>query len=352
MTRFARSKGSKASNERICEQATSWQEMKGQLLQKQIEIRDEGKRKEAEEKRNSNYQNFLKEREERMTSQTEWAEFPTDDEGKKKKPFKSSIKKDDKVKKKQKVDKSKDNADSGVDIKFNSIEDMDSSKINKKKSKLSKKRNFDAGSSQTIESDTDAPLEVSSKLEIIEPEVKKPKLKQKKLKIVLDKENNNVSAEVNDTNQNKELYGKNQSKKKNINNKKSKVEDLDSLSEADKKKILKKQERRKRQVEKKKLKKQQKLEELAKNPELESQEPTREINKPKFENGNKVNLKEYENQKPTREMNKTKFQNGNKVYQKKFTNDKLENSSDNSSKITKNLGMKFSGGNKIINQIP
>lgn len=76
MTRFARAKGSKASNERIPEEATSWQEMKQQLLTKQQESDMNKKKVEAEARRVENYKSFLQEKEEANSKDVKWAEFP------------------------------------------------------------------------------------------------------------------------------------------------------------------------------------------------------------------------------------------------------------------------------------
>ncbi|GJQ73304.1 hypothetical protein Trydic_g13675 [Trypoxylus dichotomus] len=73
MTRFARAKGSKASNERVPEEATSWQTMKEQLEEKKREAIESKKRKEFEDKRKENYKNFLEEKENSVKS--EWAEI-------------------------------------------------------------------------------------------------------------------------------------------------------------------------------------------------------------------------------------------------------------------------------------
>lgn len=76
MTRFARAKGSKASNERIPEEATSWKEMKRQLLTKQQETNMNQKKAVAEAKRVENYKSFLQEKEEANSKNVKWAEFP------------------------------------------------------------------------------------------------------------------------------------------------------------------------------------------------------------------------------------------------------------------------------------
>ncbi|XP_060521755.1 putative leucine-rich repeat-containing protein DDB_G0290503 [Cylas formicarius] len=75
MTRFARSKGSKASNERIPEAATSWSELKQQLLSSNKDILEKNIREEALQRREANYQAFLREREEEQLRNVTWADF-------------------------------------------------------------------------------------------------------------------------------------------------------------------------------------------------------------------------------------------------------------------------------------
>lgn len=75
MTRFARSKGSKASNERVPEEATSWMELKKQLDDKLKEEEYRKKAKIAEEERSKNYKNFLEEKENDELKQTKWADL-------------------------------------------------------------------------------------------------------------------------------------------------------------------------------------------------------------------------------------------------------------------------------------
>jgi zinc finger CCHC domain-containing protein 9 len=77
MTRFARAKGSKASNERVPEEATSWAEMKQQLLERNEEGRDLKKKQEVDKQRSENYKAFLQDVEKEQTKNIKWAEFPT-----------------------------------------------------------------------------------------------------------------------------------------------------------------------------------------------------------------------------------------------------------------------------------
>lgn len=76
MTRFARAKGSKASNERIPEESTPWDQMKNQLLNKQKESEEKGKREEFDRKRKANYDAFINEEKSKKLEKVEWAEIP------------------------------------------------------------------------------------------------------------------------------------------------------------------------------------------------------------------------------------------------------------------------------------
>ncbi|KAG6451400.1 hypothetical protein O3G_MSEX007119 [Manduca sexta] len=75
MTRFARAKGSKASNERAPEDGTPWEVMKEQLLRAKQENEETKKREEAEKTRIENYENFLKEQKISKRKAT-WCDFP------------------------------------------------------------------------------------------------------------------------------------------------------------------------------------------------------------------------------------------------------------------------------------
>ncbi|KAJ8923454.1 hypothetical protein NQ315_002013 [Exocentrus adspersus] len=142
MTRFARAKGSKASNERVPEEATSWGEMRQQLLDKNKEIENNKKQKDAFEQRSTNYKAFLEECEKDNVKNINWAEFPNTE-----------------------------NSTNGKNYER-------------------KNRNI------VTESDSDEPPEeVSSKIEIIEPFVAKKKKKvnsKKPLKITIEKTNSSV----------------------------------------------------------------------------------------------------------------------------------------------------------------
>lgn len=76
MTRFARAKGSKASNERVPEESTPWSVMKQQLLENIDGIKNKEQENEANKQKIANYQNFLREREEEESMRVVWASFP------------------------------------------------------------------------------------------------------------------------------------------------------------------------------------------------------------------------------------------------------------------------------------
>ncbi|XP_053610479.1 uncharacterized protein DDB_G0287625-like [Plodia interpunctella] len=75
MTRFARAKGSKASNEKAPEDSTPWEVMKEQLLKAKKEKEESKNRQEAEQQRIQNYENFLKEQKVQKRKAT-WCDFP------------------------------------------------------------------------------------------------------------------------------------------------------------------------------------------------------------------------------------------------------------------------------------
>lgn len=96
MTRFARAKGSKASNERMPEDATPWNEMKQQLLERNTEMQQNKEREKAIKQRNENYKSFLAEKEMDESKNIVWADFPGVSKSQKpkkdKKQFKNAIK--------------------------------------------------------------------------------------------------------------------------------------------------------------------------------------------------------------------------------------------------------------------
>ncbi|OWR42394.1 putative zinc finger protein [Danaus plexippus plexippus] len=75
MTRFARAKGSKASNLKAPEDSTPWEVMKEQMEKAKREGEEVKKREEAEQQRVENYNNFLKEHKAQKRKAT-WCDFP------------------------------------------------------------------------------------------------------------------------------------------------------------------------------------------------------------------------------------------------------------------------------------
>ncbi|XP_023023519.2 LOW QUALITY PROTEIN: uncharacterized protein [Leptinotarsa decemlineata] len=234
MTRFARAKGSKASNERVPEQATPWAEMKEQLTLKNKEIEDAKKREEFMNQRNANYKAFLDERA-LENKKSEWSIFPNANKEKsnvsngvsspkkRKNSFNNSMEFDDISSNDETFKGLKSKVDSVLNAtEFLKKSDSDfpaneGSCKNKKKNK-NKKMKSSLGINESCtdkskeyqtlskdfkhkiektsgnkkfenESDSDAPPdEESSKKEVLTPILKKKKIKKKKLKILVDQE--------------------------------------------------------------------------------------------------------------------------------------------------------------------
>lgn len=74
MTRFARAKGSKASNERVTEDATPWSTLKQQLLDNLNN--EKNSPNDINDQKIANYQKFIKEKEEEERKHVVWASFP------------------------------------------------------------------------------------------------------------------------------------------------------------------------------------------------------------------------------------------------------------------------------------
>ncbi|XP_044739124.1 myb-like protein X isoform X3 [Chrysoperla carnea] len=151
MTRFARAKGSKASNERLPEDGTQWSVMKQQMVQTENEKREMEKRKEFEKKRQENYQAFLAEQKQPFTEPA-WAEFSDNETNNNENQSKNKI--DKKKVQKLKKNKVKEN---GEEVKENG--ESGSHKV---------KENGESGSHEEVESNT------------IELKTKKSKKKVKK----------------------------------------------------------------------------------------------------------------------------------------------------------------------------
>ncbi|KAJ8928055.1 hypothetical protein NQ314_019425 [Rhamnusium bicolor] len=278
MTRFARAKGSKSSNERLPEQATAWSEMKQQLLEKNKEIAESKKRKEVINQRNANYKAFLEKKEEDDLKNSKWADFPGVSKPLKYKK-KAGLARKNSVENNSNKSFKPDKQDSSEDEAFTQLKDeVDKMLVNKSISKIESK--VEANN----ESDSDAPPEEeSAKKEITEPVIKIKKTKKKKLlKIVVDKDDNTKECNQKDKFKKKKRKAadceegtKNKKRKKNEDNvtengdavknkklKKSKNSSKEikqgekiikeNLTEKDLKKIEKKKQKRIKQLEKKK----------------------------------------------------------------------------------------------------
>lgn len=243
MTRFARAQGSKSSNKREPEEATSWHEMKQQLLEKQQTADNEKKRATMDEVRAQNYKAFLKENEDN-DRKTEWADFP----GVTKKASK-------KVRKEQKLKKIiKNNScvtdDDTVSKQFSLLKDKiemvlseepedkpTAKKMKSKKQELPKCASHKSEDDEGIESD-DAPEEISAKVKPQEIVVKKKKPKQKKVHIPPEESQtakNNTDKKV-----------------KKAKNKKKKQKKPEDMTEEELAKVEKKKLKKVSQIEKKK----------------------------------------------------------------------------------------------------
>ncbi|KAJ8712452.1 hypothetical protein PYW07_005294 [Mythimna separata] len=157
MTRFARAKGSKSSNERTPEDSTPWEVMKEQLLQAKKEGDESKKRKEAEQQRIENYEKFLKEHKTQKRKAT-WCDFP----------------------------------ETEVNKKAVNVPETHGSPTKKKK-KNKKKDTIAAEPPENSNADNSQPNQVSENSESIG---KKSKKKKKKSQVITEQQNGNTSAEV------------------------------------------------------------------------------------------------------------------------------------------------------------
>ncbi|KAJ8715192.1 hypothetical protein PYW08_005173 [Mythimna loreyi] len=187
MTRFARAKGSKSSNERTPEDSTPWEVMKEQLLQAKKEGDESKKRKEAEQQRIENYEKFLKEHKTQKRKAT-WCDFPETD-GKKN-------------------------------------DEMNGSPAKAKK-KNKKKNTIAAEPSEVTKDDNNSQNQVS---ENSESSGKKPKKKKKKSQVVTEQQNENISTEV--TEQTVQSPKKNKKKKNKQNAKTAESSEVSKMNVA------------------------------------------------------------------------------------------------------------------------
>ncbi|CAG9857896.1 unnamed protein product [Phyllotreta striolata] len=242
MTRFARAKGSKASNERLPEDPTPWSEMKEQLLQKTRQIEENKTKQAALNQRTANYKRFLKEIDDDKFKESKWAEFSEESN------------------KNQQVSKSV--------IKPKIVNDT--SLIAETDGVLGKEAN--SGSDNGGSDSDGAPEELSSKVEIAAPKIKTKKPKKKKIVINDDKEGITPKNEQKKVQKRKSQDDNSQpakKKPKKTDNKPKKIP-VENLTESDLKKIERKKQKRLKQLEKKKKfkaeRKQQKAEEEASKP--------------------------------------------------------------------------------------
>uniref|UniRef100_A0A2A4JTS6 CCHC-type domain-containing protein n=1 Tax=Heliothis virescens TaxID=7102 RepID=A0A2A4JTS6_HELVI len=225
MTRFARAKGSKSSNERAPEDSTPWEVMKEQLLQAKVNNEESKKRKEAEQQRIENYENFLKDHKVQKRKAT-WCDFPEVEKKKKPSdstgPIESSAKPKKKNKKKNKVSSAGVSAEVG-DCDSNAQPDTSETtegtvkKPKKKKNKKSQPQEEKSIDSEIVEKSTDI-------TENAEGGKKNKKKKNKQNKISEEsteapKDNNTNSTENNENPKNKQTKSKNKKNKKLIDGK-------------------------------------------------------------------------------------------------------------------------------------
>ncbi|CAH1116302.1 unnamed protein product [Phaedon cochleariae] len=214
MTRFARAKGSKASNERIPEEATSWTTMKQQLIEKNKDIEESKRRMEVIEKRNNNYKAFLQEKEDAESKKIEWANFTGVDN-------ETSP---------EQLDKNYMNISRVTEMnQMSFVDDDDDDSFQALKLKVDKVLDNKNSKSQS-ESDSDNPPdERSAKKEIIMPLVKIKKKRKQKIKIenpdkLIISENENKSP-LNTTGELNEPFSGKQNKKRKMKNSKDSAVD-------------------------------------------------------------------------------------------------------------------------------
>nr|CAH7757909.1 unnamed protein product [Callosobruchus chinensis] len=257
MTRFARAKGSKASNEKLPEEPTSWSIMKQQLLEKTKNIEENQNYLKIKNQRNASYQKFLAEREAEDNKNVKWADFPGGGASET-----SENNKDKKLKKVPKRTATSELSDDDSDEEFLEL-----------KAKIDKVLEEQQKGSESDE----APEEHSSKIETKPPVVPKAKkVKAKKLKIVSNKESkvmakkeqaiqsmghgeeSKSSGKINIANSMVDVTNGAKKNKKLINTEDktsiagNSLNNEEGLSEASLKKVQKKKERRIKQIKKKK----------------------------------------------------------------------------------------------------
>lgn len=246
MTRFARAKGSKSSNERVPEDATSWTELKKQLDTKLKQDEDRKKAKAFEEERSKNYKEFLKEKEDEEFKQTKWADFsdlPGNNtnitlKSKQLQKHKAEVSDDNKPAKKLKLMKA-----NGINMKTKSSKSVktvaeETAELNGESIKKKKQKKGSPVKSAIIESVADSVKQNGE-----------PIKKKKQKKCLLLKKTISEAVVDETTEQNSALRTKKKTKKI--------LPPMKPISEMNEKELLnleKKKQRRKRQAEKRKQK--------------------------------------------------------------------------------------------------
>lgn len=181
MTRFARAKGSKSSNERAPEDSTPWEVMKEQLLQAKKEGEECKKRKEAEKQRIENYENFLKDHKVKKRKAT-WCDFP-DSENKQSKVIANTSESNgppvkSKKKNKKKIASETENPDPSNDKAESQNDVTDNVKTAEKKPRKKKNKSDKVTESQGQENITEVTEPITG--DKTTPSTKKNKKKKKK----------------------------------------------------------------------------------------------------------------------------------------------------------------------------
>ncbi|CAH0725579.1 unnamed protein product, partial [Brenthis ino] len=168
MTRFARAKGSKASNLKAPEDSTPWEVMKEHMLKAKQDNEESKKREEAEQQRIDNYNNFLKEHRVQKRKAT-WCEFPDDQPSK---TLNTNV-----VHKNEKKKNKKENSVNVTQEEICNESNVDKSKKKKKKNKATidqtnKCQNNDVSQSETnLASPQNKKTKESSKLQCKDVEI-------------------------------------------------------------------------------------------------------------------------------------------------------------------------------------
>lgn len=259
MTRFARAKGSKASNERLPEESTPWTIMKQKLLENTNNLKMEKDIKEMNKQKIANYKNFLKEKEEEESKHTVWASFPVQRnkslllDNKSQKSFKAKTLTNDIAKGKTKITEKK------LKLVLNKEKQMKNS-INENTNNAMHEKNKKGGK---IRGNIDKGVKKHENIKKVDDLSKTKKKKTKQIKngeqgddsIETNKAPRSNNSTENSKNKKKKVEGKkNEESGKQINTKKTKnlKKEKTELTESDLKKIEKKKQKKIKQLLKKK----------------------------------------------------------------------------------------------------